>query len=322
MPWFPVDDKAHSHPKIIKAGNAAVGLWLRCGSYVAQHLTDGVVPGLLAEMYGTEPQIRKLTKVGLWHPAGHGCPGCPQPPAGDYYMHDYHDRANGNPMRHEVEQRRQRAAEKKRRQRSGGAGGGPGSPSPRKPSLFDDDPDANDADFDDESTSKDDRDFYDAAGHGDMSPGDSAGTSRARAPLPSNPLPKRGVSEREPSAGSRRSREPALSPITADWVPSETDVAAAQLARTDAGRGQLTPQQLTDVTRKFVRRMTAEGRTAAAWGARWQEWAERERPEQLGNVVPFAGPNVHVHGRGRASSKSEQQREGLANLRRRMQGGT
>ena len=35
MPWFIVDDSAHSHPKLIKAGNSAVGLWMRCGSYAA-----------------------------------------------------------------------------------------------------------------------------------------------------------------------------------------------------------------------------------------------------------------------------------------------
>lgn len=312
MPWFNVDDKAHSHPKMIKAGNAAVGLWLRCGSYVAQHLTDGVVPGLLAEMYGTEPQIRKLTKVGLWHSAGHDCPSCPQPPVGDYYMHQYAE--NGNPLRAEVEQRRKRAAEKKRRQRGDG---GPGGPAPRNPSLFDDDPDTNGEGFNDDSPAKDTHDFDDTAGHGDMSPGDS----RAREPLPSNPLPKRGVAERDKSAGSRRSSEPALSPIAADWQPGEDDVAAAQLARVDAGRGQLTHEQLGEVTRKFVRRMIADGRTAASWGARWQEWAERERPEQHGVVVPFAGPGAHAHGRGQGQTKSEQQREGIARLRQRMQGG-
>ncbi|AZM53312.1 hypothetical protein DMA15_12535 [Streptomyces sp. WAC 01529] len=314
MPWFNVDDKAHSHPKMIKAGNAAVGLWLRCGSYVAQHLTDGVVPGLLAEMYGTEPQIRKLTKVGLWHPAGHGCPGCPQPPVGDYYMHDYHDPASGNPLRAEVEQRRKRAAEKKRRQRGASQGGPDGAP-PRHPSLFDGEPDANDEEFDGEWPAKDARDFDDSAGQGGMSPGDS----RARDPLHSNPLPTRGVDERESSAGSRHSSEPALSAIAADWQPSENDVAAAQLARTDGGREQLSQQQLVDVTRKFVRRMAADGRTAASWGARWQEWAERERPEN-GNVVPF-GPGALAHGRGR-QTKSEQQRAGLANLRNRLEGGT
>ncbi|MET9816547.1 hypothetical protein [Streptomyces sp. NPDC006355] len=316
MPWFNVDDKAHSHPKMIKAGNAAVGLWLRCGSYVAQHLTDGVVPGLVADMYGTAPQISKLVKVGLWHPHGHICPSCPQPAEGDYYMHDY--AANGNPLRAEVEQRRQRAAAKKRRQRGGGSDDGPGGPS-RNRSLFDDDPGAIGDEFDDDSPAKDAPDFDDAAGHAGMSPGDGAGTSRARAPLPSNPLPKRGVEEREKSAGSARASEPALSPITADWQPSEDDVAAAQLARVDAGRQQLTDEQLAEVTRKFVRRMTADGRTAAAWGARWQEWAERERPEQHDNVVPFAGPGARAHGRG--PTRGEQQRASTEALRRRLHGG-
>jgi hypothetical protein len=317
MPWFNVDDKAHSHPKMIKAGNAAVGLWLRCGSYVAQHLTDGVVPGLVADMYGTAPQISKLVKVGLWHPHGHICPSCPQPAEGDYYMHDY--AANGNPLRAEVEQRRQRAAAKKRRQRGGGSDGGPGGPS-RNRSLFDDDPGVIGDEFDDDSPAKDTPDSDDAAGHGDMSPGDSAGTSRARAPLPSNPLPKRGVEEREKTAGSARASEPAHSPITADWQPSEDDVAAAQLARVDAGRQQLTDEQLAEVTRKFVRRMAADGRTAVAWGARWQEWAERERPEH-DNVVPFAGPGARAHGRGQGLSRREQQRASLDALRQRFEGG-
>lgn len=128
MPWFNVDDKAHSHPKMIKAGNAAVGLWLRCGSYVAQHLTDGVVPGLVADMYGTTPQISKLVKVGLWHPHGHICPSCPQPAEGDYYMHDYHDRTNGNPLRAEVEQRRSAP----RRRSAGSAGAATAGPAVRR----------------------------------------------------------------------------------------------------------------------------------------------------------------------------------------------
>lgn len=190
MPWFNVDDKAHSHRKIMKAGNAAVGLWARCGSYVAQHLTDGVVPGEVAEMYGTAPQITKLVKVGLWHPHGHICPSCPQPAEGDFYMHDY--ASSGNPLRAEVEQRRQRAAEKKRRQRGGGSDGGPGGPS-RNRSLFDEDPDANRDGFDDDSHAKDTPDSGDFAGHEGMSPRDGTGTSRARVPLPSNPLPKRGL---------------------------------------------------------------------------------------------------------------------------------
>lgn len=312
MPWFNVDDSAHSHPKMIKAGNAAVGLWMRCGSYVAQHLTDGIVPGLVAAMYGTAPQIKKLTAVGLWHATGHDCPSCPQPPAGDYCMHDY--ARNGNPTRAEVERRRAKAADKKRKQRaSGGAGDDPGRP-PRNPSLFDDDPQTDREGIDDDSDSFSPPDSDEYAGQRGMSPGDSPGTSRARDPLQSTPLPKRGVAERENGAGSSgRAPEPAHSLIPNDWAPSEEDVAAAQLARSDAGREQLTQQQLVAVTRKFVRRQLDDRRRAAAWGGRWQQWAENERTES-GVVVPF-DPGAHAHGRGREQqTKGQQQREGLARL--------
>ncbi|MBQ1122607.1 hypothetical protein [Streptomyces sp. B15] len=130
MTWFAVDDRAHSHPKIMAASNAAVGLWVRCGSYVAQHLTDGVVPGSVARMYGSAVQIRKLVAVGLWHAHGHDCGSCPQPPEGDYVMHDYATPGSGNQTRSEVEARKKREAEKKRRQRGtkqGPQGPGPGA---------------------------------------------------------------------------------------------------------------------------------------------------------------------------------------------------
>ncbi|MFK0069725.1 mucin-2 [Streptomyces sp. NPDC091046] len=114
MSWFKVDDTAHSHPKVMKAGNAALGLWLKTGSYAAQHLTDGIVPGIVAQAYGTAPQARKLVTVGLWHPAGHSCPRCAQPPAGDYVIHDFHVY---NPTRAAEQDRRQAAADRQKRAR-------------------------------------------------------------------------------------------------------------------------------------------------------------------------------------------------------------
>lgn len=44
MPWFKVDDNLAFHPKVLKAGNRAMGLWLRAGCWSAQMLTDGLVP--------------------------------------------------------------------------------------------------------------------------------------------------------------------------------------------------------------------------------------------------------------------------------------
>jgi len=310
MPFFVVDDGAHSHPKIMRATNAAVGLWMRVGSYVAQHLTDGHVPGTVAHMYGTPPQIKKLITVGLWHEHGHACRRCPQPRPGDYFMHDYKE--SGNPSRAEVLQRREKQAAKKRKYRASQAD------RQGNQTLFDDriDDESNaDRDgFDDDSKpneryinrqTKDD-----SAGQEDASPVDSPGTSRAPVPLHSTPYKEEGAEEREERTGSSaRAHEPTLSLITADWTPSQEDIRAAQLARTAAGRDLLTEQQLDAVTRKFVRRQQDDSARAAAWGGRWQQWAENERPAH----VPPAGGVVVPFGQ-QQPTKGQQQRAGLARL--------
>ncbi|WP_329148770.1 mucin-2 [Streptomyces sp. NBC_01456] len=114
MSWFKVDDTTHAHPKVLRAGNAALGLWVRAGAYAAQHLTEGVIPAVVAQLYGTAPQARKLVTVGMWHAHGHACPQCPQPPAGDYVMHDY---LTYNPTRARVEDDRAKAAARQQRAR-------------------------------------------------------------------------------------------------------------------------------------------------------------------------------------------------------------
>jgi hypothetical protein len=66
MTWFKVDDGFHSHPKVLRAGNAAVGLYVRCGSYSSDHLTNGHIPDAIAKLYGTEPQVNALLRERLW----------------------------------------------------------------------------------------------------------------------------------------------------------------------------------------------------------------------------------------------------------------
>ena len=308
MPWFVIDDSAHMHPKMIAASNAGVGLWVRAGAYASQHLTDGIVPGVIAKMYGSKPQISKLVAAGLWHEHGHTCrhPKCQQPAPGDYYMHDY---LAYNPSRREVTAKREREAEKKRKWRAeqearANRGGNDGD-SPTNREGIDDD----------SSTNREPKN-HEPAGHADASPGDSEGT-RAGA-FPSPPLPSQeGGEERESSAGSSgRASEPALSLIAADWQPSDEDVRAAQLARADAGREQLTPQQLDAVTRKFVRRMSDDQVRAAGFGGRWVQWAERERTE------PADSPGSNVVQLPGAMTRSQQQRAGLDRLRQQMNGGS
>jgi len=117
MPWFKIDDSAYSHPKFVRAGNAALGLWLRCGAYSAQHLTEGIVPGIIAKDFGTPAQIKKLILARLWHETGHDCPRCPQPNAGDYVMHDFFE-GGRNSTRAQVEARRSDAADRQAKARS------------------------------------------------------------------------------------------------------------------------------------------------------------------------------------------------------------
>jgi len=66
MPYFPVDDQMPFHPKVIAAGNAAMGLWVRAGAWSRQHGTGGYVRAEMAAALGTGAQAAKLVHVGLW----------------------------------------------------------------------------------------------------------------------------------------------------------------------------------------------------------------------------------------------------------------
>ncbi|MFJ6074676.1 mucin-2 [Streptomyces sp. NPDC093065] len=184
MTWFKVDDTAHTNPKLLKAGNAALGLWVRAGAYAAQHLTEGVIPGVVAQLYGTAPQARKLVASGLWHAHGHDCTRCEQPPAGDYVMHDF---LTYNPTRARVEDDRAAAAERQKRARERAAEQrnqerNPRDPSANRPRIDDDpsgenrEPFANQIEFPD-----------DIAGQGHRSHRDGEEPSRSPRPDPSRP---------------------------------------------------------------------------------------------------------------------------------------
>ena len=100
--WFKVDDAFWSHPKVIQAGNAAVGFWLRCGSYSAQHLTDGFIPIGIARHLGSAGLARRLVDVGLWTVSDEPC---------GYLMHDW---ADYQPTRATWLMRRESNAERQR----------------------------------------------------------------------------------------------------------------------------------------------------------------------------------------------------------------
>lgn len=101
MPWFNVDDNFADHPKTVAAGNAAIGLWCRAGSWCNRHLTDGYVPShMVTALGGTRANAKRLVEVGLWLPV-----------EGGYQFHQWHQNGR-NKTREQVES--ERAAWRKR----------------------------------------------------------------------------------------------------------------------------------------------------------------------------------------------------------------
>jgi len=98
--WFKVDDRFHQHPKALRAGNSALGLWVRCGAYCAQYETDGVIPAKVAEQYGTRRDIARLVAAALWVQMD-----------GGYRMPDF---LEYNPAHSDLEMKRKLDRERKR----------------------------------------------------------------------------------------------------------------------------------------------------------------------------------------------------------------
>jgi len=119
MPWFRLDDSFHSHPKVIAAGNEAIGLYVRCGTYAAEHLTDGFIPEDIAVLYGAsdtgsrrnpgtgkpETLAETLVRTKLWRRARAG-----------WRMRDYLDY---NPSKKAVDNGRRANATRQRRWQAG-----------------------------------------------------------------------------------------------------------------------------------------------------------------------------------------------------------
>ena len=68
---YRVDDGIDTWPESIRAGTAALGLYLRCGAWICRAIgggliADAVVPVEVAAMYGSKEWITRLCDVGLW----------------------------------------------------------------------------------------------------------------------------------------------------------------------------------------------------------------------------------------------------------------
>jgi hypothetical protein len=66
MPWFRLEESFYFHPKVMAAGNAATGLWVRCATWSAQHLTDGRIPVATVRTMGSRAEMNACSRAGLW----------------------------------------------------------------------------------------------------------------------------------------------------------------------------------------------------------------------------------------------------------------
>ncbi|MFE0039398.1 mucin-2 [Streptomyces sp. NPDC059015] len=292
MPWFKIDDKAHSHPKFMRAGNAALGLWLRCGSYSAQHLTEGIVSGVVAQLYGTAPQAAKLVKHGLWHEAGHDCVRCPQPNPGDYVIHDFFE-GGRNVTRAQHEANKTAAAERAAKSRAA-----------RKASGFADDSSSKTDRFEDESKTnplrKEPHFSGSTAGQDGLShrtPADGVTHTHAT----TTPLP--GSSFGTSSAAAAREADSDIRPydtlgdlkraIAAAGITGVSwNLQASQIERARQVRERVGVEAMVAMALSNARYRGAPGK-ASAWLADWES-LEPEAPQQPGTDLSPAALGANV----------------------------
>jgi hypothetical protein len=106
MAWLRIDDQFFSHPKVLAAGNEAIGLWVRLLTWSGAHLTDGFVPfhaTILFQNRALKRNLTRLVKVGLLHET-----------EGGYNIHDY---LEWNPSASQVLDEREKNAARARRHR-------------------------------------------------------------------------------------------------------------------------------------------------------------------------------------------------------------
>ncbi|MEU9670355.1 hypothetical protein AB0E25_33240 [Streptomyces bobili] len=292
MAWFALDDGFDTHPKVRKAGNAAVGLFVRLGVHATRHLTEGHLDGDIVRSYGTEPNVRKLVSVGMLHTSGHTCPRCEQPADGDYVIHDYLDynksRAQIEAAREAARKRQQKGRDTARSNRnragngsdSGSIRSGNGSESERnrtrKDPLFDDAP----------------------AGHDDLSRRD---THEGATVVPSPPLPSHNYDGADAGGGSTGS-----SAAERDaFAPTPIEVDAFQL--TDAMRRWCAATypglDVDHSTAQFVSHYRSTGTRRKSWPDAWQKWirddaqrAQQRRPFTQSNVIALPGQTQPLTG--------------------------
>lgn len=120
MPHFRVDDALHGHPKAQRAGDDAIGMWVRAGSFCMAYLTDGFVPDWWVKQQPKGlAKAKRLIAAGLWHG------GAEREGEKGYQFHEFIGPGRQD-SRAEVEADREKWRKKKAAQRAASQGESPG----------------------------------------------------------------------------------------------------------------------------------------------------------------------------------------------------
>ena len=65
MVWFRIDNDLPLNPKVVEAGNSAMGLWLRARAWTVTNRTK-VIPARIAHRLGAKQLCRQLIRAGLF----------------------------------------------------------------------------------------------------------------------------------------------------------------------------------------------------------------------------------------------------------------
>lgn len=252
MTWFKVDDTLAFHAKAIAAGNAAMGLWVRAGSWSAQQLTDGFIPAHVAAALGTPEEAAALVQVSLWDMGDTG-----------FQFHQWTD-ADRQPLREDVERRREAWRQKKRAQRARN-----GANQPRNEAG----------------------EFMSPGDSPGESQGESQGVSPVSRPVPSRPyyLPSR---ESLTSGSGDDFAPPPEDPIQLETrAPRAKSLDRWKVSQTCRNLALGKGLDLDDERARFVANAKANGRTAADWDAAFEGWLLESARRRAGEK-PRAGSSV------------------------------
>ncbi|MDB2211756.1 MULTISPECIES: hypothetical protein [Mycobacteroides] len=120
MPHFRVDDGLDSHPKAQRAGDEALGMWVRAGSWCMRYLTDGFVPDWWVKQQPKGlAKAKKLVAAGLWND------GVVHDGEKGYRFHEFTGPGRQD-SREQIEADRDKWRQKKQRQRGEASSMSPG----------------------------------------------------------------------------------------------------------------------------------------------------------------------------------------------------